>query len=263
MYSSLSSLHTHKEKIRVILLPSEQSLSQEREGIVDLKSGLVHGVLDGAHGLVHGSLFGLEVVDGDTSFWNGRIILAGASKLLHGDFTSRNHALFCLTDPDTRIVILLIGLVGTSGVSNLTLEVIVLFLFECTETIPIRPLSIRVNVHLDDTIRDCLGNLIISGTGTTVHDKEDRLVGSRTKLLLGISLVLSETSRLEGDVTGLVDTVDVSKGGGDGEHVSNLGESIVNGIHLLGGGVKLLRVNILVVNTIFLALLIHRKAVYM
>lgn len=48
------------------------------------------------------------------------------AEILAGDLDTLNHGLLGLTDPDTRIVDLLVGLVRTLRVSDLSLEVVLL-----------------------------------------------------------------------------------------------------------------------------------------
>ena len=48
------------------------------------------------------------------------------TEILAGDLDTLDHGLLGLTDPDTRIVNLLVGLVGTLRVSDLSLEVVLL-----------------------------------------------------------------------------------------------------------------------------------------
>lgn len=48
------------------------------------------------------------------------------AEILAGDLDTLDHGLLGLTDPDTRIVDLLVGLVGTLRVTNLSLEVVLL-----------------------------------------------------------------------------------------------------------------------------------------
>jgi hypothetical protein len=56
-----------------------------------------------------------------------------------------NHGLFALTDPDTRIIDLLVGLVGTLGVANLGLEIALLLLVKVLDTNPVGPLGVCIN----------------------------------------------------------------------------------------------------------------------
>ena len=70
--------------------------------------------------------------------------------------------------------------------------------FKLAQTIPVGPLGVGVNVHLDDTVLDGGGDLFVGGAGATVHDKEEGLVVVAAELLLGVGLVLSETSRAGG-----------------------------------------------------------------
>ena len=217
----------------------------------------MHGSLDRVHTLCGSGgngVDGLEVVNrGGSSLGHlGGVGILGA-ELLDGNFASLNHGLLGLTKPDTRIVELFVGLVSASGVADLTLEVVVLVSLERTKAVPVGPLSVGVDVHLDDAILDGGGNLLVGGARSTVHDEEDGLLLVSAELLLCEGLVLAESLGLEGDIAGLVDTMDIAERGGDGEHVADLGEGLVHGPDLLRSGVELLRINILVVDAILLA----------
>ena len=204
----------------------------------DLKS---EGILD--HGNRAGVL-GLEPVHRKRSRFRD---LSGVSvltqKLFHGNCATGNHGFLGFADPDARVVEFLVGLISTSGVSNLSLQIIVLVLFKFTQTIPVGPLSISINVHLADTVLNSGLDFSISGTRSSVHDQEDGLIVVASQLFLGVGLVPSKTLGLKGDVSWLVDAVDVSKSSGDGEHVSNFGETFVNSKDLLRAGVKLFGVD--------------------
>ena len=69
-------------------------------------------------------------------------------------------------------------------------------------------------------------------------------------LLLGVDLVLVEELRVKLDVTGLVDTVDVTKGSSNTEVGGNFGESLVDIPNVLGLGIELGVVDASVVDTI-------------
>jgi hypothetical protein len=60
-----------------------------------------------------------------------------------------------------------------------------------------------------------------------VEDEVDGLVLGGVGLLLDVLLVLLEKAGLELDVAGLVDTVDVTESGSDGEVGGNLREFLV------------------------------------
>lgn len=85
-----------------------------------------------------------------------------------------------------------------------------------------------------------------------MEDEEDGLVGGRTGLLLDVLLVLGEKLGVELNVTGLVDTVNVTEASGNGEVGADGSESILDGQDVLGLGVERVVVNILVVNTVLL-----------
>jgi hypothetical protein len=81
----------------------------------------------------------------------------------------------------------------------------------------VKGLQTHVDIHLDNTVGDGLGDLGLGGTGSTVEDEEERLLVTVLELLGHVGLVLAKDLGLELDVSGLVDTVDVSESGGDGE----------------------------------------------
>mmetsp|Transcript_26744 Transcript_26744/g.37570 ORF Transcript_26744/g.37570 Transcript_26744/m.37570 type:complete len:283 (+) Transcript_26744:620-1468(+) len=97
---------------------------------------------------------------------------------------------------------------------------------------------------------DSSTNFFICRSGSTVHDKEDGFVILACKLFLGISLMATKTFGLESDITGLVDTVDITEGSSNREHGTNLGECLVDRVNLFGTGVQLFGVNIFIVDTI-------------
>ena len=65
-----------------------------------------------------------------------------------------DHRLLSSPDPDPGIVVLLVGLVFTLGVADLTLEVSLVLLVEEPEAVPVGPLGVGVDVHLDDAVLD-------------------------------------------------------------------------------------------------------------
>lgn len=85
-----------------------------------------------------------------------------------------------------------------------------------------------------------------------MEDEEDWLVFLGTNGGLDVGLVLSEKRWLELDVSWLVDTVDVSKTGGDGEIWRDWGEGLVDVEDVLWLGVEGVVVDVLVVDTILL-----------
>lgn len=85
-----------------------------------------------------------------------------------------------------------------------------------------------------------------------MEDEEDGLGVVSGKLLLDVELVLLEELGVELDVAGLVDTVDVTEGSGNGEVRRDSGEGGVDVIDILGLSVERVVVNILVVDTVLL-----------
>lgn len=82
------------------------------------------------------------------------------------------HGLLTLADPDTGVVVLLVGLVGTVGVADLGCDVVLLVEDKVADTGEVSPLGVGVDVHLYDTSVDGSGNLLLGGSGATVEDKE-------------------------------------------------------------------------------------------
>mmetsp|Transcript_11188 Transcript_11188/g.16984 ORF Transcript_11188/g.16984 Transcript_11188/m.16984 type:complete len:213 (-) Transcript_11188:668-1306(-) len=161
--------------------------------------------------------------------WLGALCVSSlTSQLLHSETDTGNHALLGLTDPYTGIVELLVGLLISVGVSNLTLKVITVGSLELTKSVPVSPLGISINIHLDDSVLDGLSNLRIGGSGSSVHDKEDGSLKVRSNLLLGVFLVGQKLLGREGYIAGLVNSVNISKGGSDGKHGSNFGKGLVD-----------------------------------
>jgi len=108
-----------------------------------LETDFVHDVLDGT-GRLASQAQRLESVHGQrTRFWNLGFVRASARQLVHGHTTALDHGLFGLADPDTRIIELLVGLVRTGGITNLTLQVFTIFRFKFTQAVPVRPLRAK------------------------------------------------------------------------------------------------------------------------
>lgn len=131
-------------------------------------------------------------------------------------------------------------------------EVVLVVEDEVTDTGQVGVLHVSVDVDLDDTVADGLLELLLGGARAAVEDEEDGLVGGRTGLLLDVLLVLGEKLGVELNVTGLVDTVNVTEASGNGEVGADGSESILDGQDVLGLGVERVVVNILVVNTVLL-----------
>jgi hypothetical protein len=85
-----------------------------------------------------------------------------------------------------------------------------------------------------------------------VEDQEDWLVLLSSNSILDILLVLSEELWVKLDISWLVNTVDVTKTGSDGEVWRDGRKSLVDGKDILRLGVERVVVDILVVDTVFL-----------
>jgi len=115
------------------------------------------------------------------------------------------------------------------------------------------PLSVSINVHLDDTGFNCVTDIFDRRSRSTVEDKVHGLGIIRSKLFLDVLLGVVKDFGFQLDISRSVDTVDVSERGGAGEFgVGDLIEFLVGVPDFFGLGVETGRVDVRVVNTIFL-----------
>ena len=179
--------------------------------------------------------------------------LVGGVKVLKRNLGTLAHGLLTLTDPDTGVEVLLVGLVLTIGVTDHGHEVVLLVQDVVPDTGQVGVLHVSVNVDLDDTVADGLLVLVLGGAGATVEDEEDGLVLLGLELLLEVGLVLLEELGVQADVAGLVDTVHVTETSGNREVRGDGGQGVVDGQDVLGLGVQGVVVDVLVVDTVLLA----------
>lgn len=178
--------------------------------------------------------------------------LVGSVEVLESLLDTGGHGLLSLANPDTWVEELLVWLVLAVWVTDLLHDVVLLVQDVVPDAGEVGVLEISVQVDLDDTVGDGLLELLLGGSGSTVEDEEDWLVLLGLDGRLDVSLVLAEKGWLELDVSWLVDTVDVSEAGGDGEVWGDWGEGLVDVEDVLWLGVKGVVVDILVVDTILL-----------
>ena len=151
------------------------------------------------------------------------------------------------------VVVFLVGLVVALGVADLRLEVVMVLILKLLNAIPVRPLRVCVDVHLNDAVSEGLPDILEGGSGSSVEDKADGLGvlgGVVTELLGDVRLRAAEDLGLKLDVAGTVDSMDVAEGGGDREHVRDGGEGLVDLVNLLGLGVQVLQGDVGVVHAI-------------
>jgi len=79
-------------------------------------------------------------------------------QFLECELETISHAGLSRADPYARIVEFLVWLVSAFGVTALALQVAFVLDVELANAIPLSPLGIRVDVHLDDTVADGLGD---------------------------------------------------------------------------------------------------------
>lgn len=178
--------------------------------------------------------------------------LASSVEVLQSRLDTLAHGLLTLANPHAGVEELLVGLVGTLGVTDGGHEVVLLVQDVVTDTGHVSVLHVGVKVDLDNTVLNRLGVLLLGGTGATVEDEEDGLVRLGAEFLLDVQLVLLEQLGVELNVAGLVDTVDITETSGNREVGADGGEGVVDGEDVLGLSVERVVVNGLVVDTVFL-----------
>lgn len=75
-----------------------------------------------------------------------RSVAVHVTEVLASLLDTGRQGLFALTDPDTGVVVLLVGLVGTFGVTDLGLEVVLLGEDKVADTGKVSPLGVSVDV---------------------------------------------------------------------------------------------------------------------
>ena len=172
-------------------------------------------------------------------------------KSLVGFLHTFDHGLFSFSHPDTRIVELLVGVSGIGRGTDLLLKIVFVLDVVVADTVPEGPLGIGIDVHLDNT--SSYGDVDFFGerTTTSVEDEHDGLVFLELELFLDVLLGVVKDFGVELDITGGVDTVDVTEGGSDGEARRDLAESGVDLEDFFGLRVETRVFNTRVINTIF------------
>ena len=81
-----------------------------------------------------------------------------AVQIFKCNFQTGNFCFFRSTQPNPWIVVFFIRFVFAIRITNLALQVIMVFSFECTNTLPISPLRISIDIQFDDAIRNGFAN---------------------------------------------------------------------------------------------------------
>ena len=121
------------------------------------------------------------------------------------------------------------------------------------KNIPVAPLGVCVNVELDDAVGDGLGELSSGGARAAVEHEEAGVLILEVVLLANVLLAVAENRGLEHHVAGLVHAVHVTEGSGNVEAGRDLAQGRVHKVDVLGGGVELVLLDVLVVDTVLLA----------
>lgn len=183
----------------------------------------------------------------------------GGVEVLECDSDTLGHGLLALTDPDTGVKVLLVGLVLAVGVADSGADVVLLVDHVVTDTRGVSELHVCVHVDLDNTVADSVKVLLLGGAGATMEDEEyglllvDALLTLLGQLLGNIDLVLAQELGVQTHITRLVDTVNVAKTSGNREIRRDGGEGVVDVPDILRLSVERVVVNVLVVDTILLS----------
>merc|ERR1712194_998285 len=98
-----------------------------------------------------------------------------AAKLFEGPLDALHHRSLALTEPLAWVVVALVRLVFALGVADLALEIALLGLVEVEQALPVGPLRVGVDVHLDDAMADGRLDLLWRRARAAVEDEEERL----------------------------------------------------------------------------------------
>mmetsp|Transcript_87171 Transcript_87171/g.188762 ORF Transcript_87171/g.188762 Transcript_87171/m.188762 type:complete len:381 (+) Transcript_87171:439-1581(+) len=142
-----------------------------------------------------------------------------------------------LANPLARVVVALVRLVLTLRVADLPLQVALLRLVEVQETLPVGPLSVRVDVHLHNTVGQGGGDVLLLRAGAAMEDEEVGVL--LASLLLAVLLELLQQLRLQHHVARLVDAVHVAEGRRNRELLRDGIQALVDLVDILRRGVEL------------------------
>lgn len=83
---------------------------------------------------------------------------------------SLRQGLFTFPNPNSGVVLLLVGLVGSFGVTDLRHEVVFLGEDKVSDTGQVGELSVGIDVHLDNTVDDSSLDFLLGRSRSTVED---------------------------------------------------------------------------------------------
>lgn len=104
----------------------------------------------------------------------------------------------------SRIVVLLVGLVVSLGVSDLGLQVVMVLALKVLDSLPVAPLRVGINVHLNHAVSNRFLDVVHGGSRSSVENKHDGLFVLRrdvAEFLRDVFLSLLKNFGLELDVT--------------------------------------------------------------
>merc|ERR1719184_636949 len=132
-----------------------------------------------------------------------------------------------------RIVKFLVWLVSSIRVANLSLKITLVLFIELFDSVPVGPLCISVNIHLDYAIAHGRPNFSICAARTSVHNQEGWFIELQLLFFLDELLMISQEVGGEDDISRLVDTVNVAERGSNREHRTDRTQCLMNFVNLL------------------------------
>ncbi len=163
----------------------------------------------------------------------------------------RGHCLFPLPHPHSRIKILFIWLVRTVGIPNLLHQILLVLEHVVPDSRKVRILQIGIQIHLHNAMADGVRELFFLRPGAAVEDKEDGLVRFGLCFFLNVGLVFAQEFRVELDVSGFVDAVNVTETGSDREVGRDGGQGFVDLVDVFWLGVEGIVIDGFVVHAVF------------
>src|SRR5690606_33858807 len=145
-------------------------------------------------------------------YFNTLFIPSNAIQICERFLQTFHEILFTLAEPGAGIVVFLIRLVFSFGVTELTLQVVFVLLVILVYAFPERPLHVGVDVHLDHTVAECFPDLFFRRAAAAVKDEADGPgVGGKAELFCDKGLAVSKNLRTQYNIARTVNTVNITE----------------------------------------------------
>lgn len=112
----------------------------------------------------------LSIHSSSSHFIHKNLVSVLVSKINTSLPNSLRQGLFTLPNPNSGVVLLLVGLVGSFGVTDLRHEVVLFGEDKVSDTGQVGELSVGIDVHLDDTVDDGSLDFLLGRSRSTVED---------------------------------------------------------------------------------------------